>query len=197
MPRGKDLTGQQFGKLFVIGKDLSKGTSPTYWLCQCECGKQVSRRTTRLNNKAVRSCGCYVANKTHGMGNSPEYHAWADAKRRCTDTTNEHYAGRGISMCEEWFNSFEAFYDHIGARPTDKHSLDRIDNNGNYEPGNVQWTTQSNQRLNSRSLNNTSGTKGVSYDKRTGKWKAYYKGDIGRFPTYEEAVAARLKAEQN
>src|SRR5262245_10496757 len=91
-------------------------------------------------------------NKTHGMANSPEYQAWNSAKQRCTnpnDGSYSRYGGRGIRMCDEWVNSFEAFYNYIGPRPSSNHSLDRYPNNdGNYEPGNCRWATKSEQAKN-------------------------------------------------
>lgn len=77
--------------------------------------------------------------------------AWRDAKRRCTNPNCkkwERYGGRGITMCDEWMNSFEQFFAYIGPKPTSQHSLDRIDNDGNYEPGNVRWATKQEQARN-------------------------------------------------
>lgn len=91
--------------------------------------------------------------RTHGMSKSPEYDAWESMKRRCLvpKASNFHnYGGRGIRVCDEWIESFDAFFDHIGPRPSPKHSLDRIDNDGHYEPGNVRWTTMSVQLFNRR-----------------------------------------------
>jgi hypothetical protein len=91
--------------------------------------------------------------RTHGMTESPEYLAWDNMRARCTRPSYigwENYGGRGITVCGEWLDSFEAFYDHIGPRPGPGYSVDRIDNDGNYEPGNVRWATHSQQRINSR-----------------------------------------------
>lgn len=97
--------------------------------------------------------------RTHGMSrgpdgkHTPEYKAWIHARRRCTtphDPAYKHYGGRGIRVCDEWMQSFAKFYDHIGPRPTEQHSLDRIDNDGHYEPGNVRWATKSEQAANQR-----------------------------------------------
>lgn len=91
--------------------------------------------------------------RSHGMSRTPENNAWRAAKYRCTNPNAKHYAdygGRGISMCDEWTTSFEAFFDHIGPRPSSQHSLDRIDVNGDYEPGNVRWATAHEQNLNRR-----------------------------------------------
>lgn len=91
---------------------------------------------------------------THGMANTPEYHAWESMRTRCHAGRNsvhyERYKARGIRVCEEWERSFIAFYEHVGPRPSPKHTLDRIDNNGNYELGNVRWTTRRVQQRNTR-----------------------------------------------
>ena len=89
----------------------------------------------------------------HGMNKSPEHHAWVHMKQRCGNPNKReyaHYGGRGIKVCDEWMRSFLAFYSHIGPRPSSKHSLDRIDVNGNYEPGDVRWATDQEQKENTR-----------------------------------------------
>jgi hypothetical protein len=94
-----------------------------------------------------------IRSRTHGRFGTPEYRVWAAMKRRCCNPNvwNFHrYGGRGIRMCDEWRDSFAAFYAHIGQRPSAQHSVDRIDNNGNYEPGNVRWATRQQQRANQR-----------------------------------------------
>lgn len=89
----------------------------------------------------------------HGMYRTPEYQAWISIKARCYNPNSrnyKNYGGRGISMCSEWDADFMAFYEHIGPRPSDRHSIDRIDVNGHYEPGNVRWTTWDVQAVNKR-----------------------------------------------
>lgn len=94
-----------------------------------------------------------VKKERHGVNKSPEHRAWVQMKQRCTNEKKrdfKYYGGRGVKVCDEWLHSFKAFFAHIGLRPSDKHSLDRIDVNGNYEPGNVRWATHQEQVENTR-----------------------------------------------
>ena len=117
--------------------------------------------STHLLSGKIVSCGCYLRSviTKHGRVDSPEYGAWKDAKRRCYDPSSNafhNYGGRGIQMAPEWKNDFGAFFAHIGLRPSQHHTLERINNNGNYEPGNVRWATrkqQANNRRNNRIVN--------------------------------------------
>jgi hypothetical protein len=125
----------------------------------------VTVRKTHLYGGRQKSCGCLkremVAAKNlihgHSIGKktTPEFRAWCSMKGRCYVETNEKYpiyGGRGIRVHEDWINDFQAFYDHVGPKPEARYSLDRIDVNGNYEPGNVRWATPSEQRLNQRRM---------------------------------------------
>lgn len=160
-----DLTGKQFGKLTVTGR--GEGPTPRpYWTCVCECGGAVTVSGDNLRRGKATSCGCRVAEKnaelrmTHGHtvndGRTPEYGSWSGMNKRCHNPNNRaypDYGGRGIQVCPEWRESFEAFYAHIGPKPGPGYSVDRINNDGNYEPGNVRWATakeQANNRRNSK-----------------------------------------------
>lgn len=164
-----DETGNRHGRLTVLGL----GTSPNreiYWLCQCDCGSQVTVRGSSLRRGTTRSCGCLqreVSSRvlvslheaglwtthghTRGRRKSRTYRSWASMIARVTNPSNDRfqdYGGRGITVCNRW-RAFENFLDDMGERP-DGMSLDRIDNDGNYEPGNCRWATPRQQQRNSR-----------------------------------------------
>ena len=137
------------------------------WLCRCECGteklvlEQSLRLALRSETGGSRSCGCLVAERLvrHGHnrhdGPSAEYTAWIAAKKRCFNPRNPSYNGygrRGIRMCPEWARSFEAFLRDMGPKPYPTYSLDRIDPNGDYEPGNCRWASPSVQARNKRNV---------------------------------------------
>lgn len=200
----KNLEGQRFERLTVI-EWVKREDKPGKWLCQCDCGNITLASSSRLLNGHRTSCGC--ARTKHGYtskeGISPEYRAWNHMKDRCYNPNNTRYndyGGRGITVCEAWRNSFEEFIADVGNRPNKFSSLDRINNEGNYEPGNVRWTSSTNQASNRRiSSRNTSGVAGVGFFE--GKWYAriaYNKKSkhLGRFDSFDDAVKARLAAEE-
>ena len=142
-----DLTGKIFGRLTVLalGTPISKRRA---YMCACECGKQKLVRGECLSQGMTESCGCIRAeltaaiNKTHGMSSSPEYKSWAHAKARILNPKNHKFAfygGRGITMCQEWIDSFDAFFADMGYKPSKKHSLGRIDVNLGYCKENCRW----------------------------------------------------------
>jgi hypothetical protein len=157
----KDLVGFENGRLKVIRLSENKCGRAYKWVCLCSCGKQFEAIGTNISCGSTSSCGCYreelrkELTKTHGEAGTEtktvEYETWIRMKARCYDTTNsrhKHYASKGISVCEEWRNDYAAFLAYVGRRPSLKHSLDRIDNDGNYEPGNVRWATKKQQTIN-------------------------------------------------
>ena len=159
-----DLTGQRFGLLTVLKRHGHSGNEVT-WLCKCDCGKESVVMGEALRRGKTKSCGCLrrlhivEANTKHGLVHTPLYRIWSNAKSRCFDVnckSYKNYGGRGITVCDEWKDDFQAFYDWAMANGYKEGlSIDRIDNNGNYEPSNCRWTTvkeQSNNRRNNRYL---------------------------------------------
>lgn len=148
-----DITGRRFGKLTVIRFQYGKGG----WLCKCDCGKERWFNAYELTAGNNSSCGCLsaikIARVRHGLRLLPEYKIWVAMIKRCENPKNKdykYYGGRGIKVCARWRNSFEAFLEDVGRRP-DGCWIDRKDTNGNYEPGNVQWKTPTQQQRNKRS----------------------------------------------
>lgn len=152
-----DLAGQRFGRLLVAGRGPNTASGKCRFRCVCDCGTEaiVSGRDLRVGH--TKSCGCLrvelpsVRFKTHGMRRSAEYRIWTHIKTRCLNPKSKffaRYGGRGIRMCDAWANSFEAFYRDMGKRPSPKHSIDRIDNDGDYESSNCRWATQAVQSSN-------------------------------------------------
>lgn len=159
-----DLTGKTFSRLYVIGV-ADTGTRKTYYYCKCICGKMKTVRSDSLIDGTVRSCGCMKleqdrinleAAHTHKQSGTRLYEIWQGMKTRCyrsTDARYHRYGGRGITMCDEWKNDFIAFYNWANANGySDLLSIDRVDNDGNYEPSNCKWSTMEEQ-CNNRETN--------------------------------------------
>lgn len=146
----KDISGMRFGKLTVIGRSRIQ-KNKIIWLCICDCGRETEALGINIVRGFTKSCGCgrYKVNPKYKI---PEYKAWEAAKYRCNNPNAQEYSnygGRGIRMCDEWQQSFVAFFEHIGPRPKGM-SLNRIDNDGHYEPGNVKWSSNQEQHQNRR-----------------------------------------------
>lgn len=153
-----DMSGQRFGRLLVLKKNGSCSTGAK-WLCLCDCGKECTHIRGNLLRGGTVSCGCYALERstTHGMSGTRLYVNWVQMMKRCKNTKSskyKNYGARGIKVCDRWLD-FSNFYADMGEPPTPKHTLDRINNDGDYEPLNCQWSesiTQMNNRTVSRHL---------------------------------------------
>lgn len=161
----KNEIGNKYSRLLVMRRAENDKRGNAQWVCKCECGNVVTVRGAGLRSGHNQSCGCLNAekDKTHGMTKTPEFKAWQSMHQRCSNPKNQrfaYYGARGIKVADEW-QSFDVFYSDMGSRPSAKHSLNRIDNNGHYCKRNCEWATDTEQSR------NRSGLRILSYDGKT------------------------------
>lgn len=209
-----DLTGKVFDRWTVLEKAGTNSQKRVEWLCRCDCGTTRKVIGKHLRERKSRSCGCYDfqndrekprKNSGRFVNGKPtsEYSSWQGLKQRCSNP-NDHsylnYGKRGITYCARW-ELFENFLEDMGERPDPSYTLERLDNNGNYEPSNCRWESKTRQSRNRRVLkSNASGVSGVRSRNHGKVWEAditvdYKRVYLGRFETLEEATQARMESE--
>jgi hypothetical protein len=159
MPPKVDLTGKTFGRLTVVEEAGRSNAGKVLWRCTCECGNETVVVGGDLRSGRTTSCGCGIReatvarSRTHGQSGTRLYRIWCAMITRTTNPNFDRYAdygGRGITVCPEWRESFEAFVRDMGPSYADHLTIDRVDVDGNYEPGNCRWATYKEQARNTR-----------------------------------------------
>lgn len=197
----ESVVGVRFGRFVVTDLVFREGRS--YCVCRCDCGNIKDVRAARLKSGKSTSCGCFRTQRIketkliHGHSRTPTYGVWKSMKSRCCDINNKRYGGRGIRVCDRW-QSFEAFFEDMGERPSADHSIDRINNDGDYEPGNCRWAIESVQKRNT-SRNRLLTVNGqtlaiVDWAKRVGISAPAIVGRLNRgWPLEKALTTTRLK----
>jgi len=186
MSKAKDISGKKYGRLTVIEWTGETSNRGRVWLCRCECGNTIEKSIGALNYGETKSCGCLRKevcanlNKKHGLKKHPLYNTWKNIKQRCSNENRSDYylyGGRGIEVCDKWKNSFMEFIKDTEEKyficlwKNGESYIDRIDNNGNYEPSNVRFIT------NIENCNNQRRNRIIEYNdesKSLSQWARYF-----------------------
>jgi len=198
--------GLKFNRLLVL-EEGPHAHNRVAWICLCDCGNITLVSSSNL--KKTKSCGCAASeattkrnksNATHGMSHTVEHAAWQRMINRCyykNDASYNHYGGRGISVCDKWINSFESFFRDMGLRPSPKHSLDRINTNGNYTSENCKWSTideQNNNKTNNRFITAFGKHMTISqWSRETGIHIATITGRLNRGWNEQDAISKQVQ----
>ena len=159
-----NLSGEKFNRLKVLSYSHTSPARHAYWLCKCDCGNEVVVAASALKRGLTKSCGCLRSQRTknlnlsHGLSYDPTYATWKGMVARCYNEKSggyKYYGGRGITVCDEWRDDPAKFIEYVSQLP--KHgkkgyTIDRINNDGNYEPGNIRYATKEQQTENSRTV---------------------------------------------
>lgn len=204
MPRLIDEVGNTYGRLTVLGRAedhvFRNGKRAPRWNCVCECGARTTVIGQNLRMGHVTSCGCLAReataarSRTHGRAGSPEHRVWKGMKARClnpSDRQYEDYGGRGITVCGRWRDSFPAFFDDMGPRPSPEHTLDRGDVNGPYDPDNCRWATTSEQNCNKRNTRRLGDRPLIEAAEAAGLHPSTVRSRLSRGWSAAEAISGR------
>ena len=204
MARPLNLLGKKFGRLTVMKRVENSKHGKSRWLCECECGNKTTPTGSDLSQGKVKSCGCIQ--REHGLSKHRTYNIFKMMMERCYNPKNisyPWYGGKGIKIHQEWLDDFSTFYKWaMNNGYNDNLEIDRIDPNKDYTPDNCRWVTRTVQNINQRlRKDNTSGVRGVKWNKARKKWevsisannKRYY---LGLYSDLEEATKVRKNAEE-
>jgi hypothetical protein len=159
-----DLTGKRFGMLTAIKRNPKQTKYNTAWFVRCDCGTVFSALAGNLKSGRTKTCGCKQSATTHGMSKTKEHRTWNHIKQRCQNPNAvgyERYGGAGIEVCKEWSDSFEQFFADMGKAPSDKHTIERVDNSRGYSPDNCRWATRLEQ------MQNVSTNRNITFNGKT------------------------------
>lgn len=196
-----DISGQKFGMLTAVRIVGTTKDGHLLWEFKCDCGSVIARAAGSVKNGSIRTCGCQrqklnaESKTTHGLSRTPEYQAWKNMLARCYDPASNSYAdygGRGITVCDRWRDSVEAFIEDMGPRPSSRHTIERRENHEPYSPENCVWAerlTQANNKRNNRRIEFDGVTRTLAeWGRVTGLGHAAIQARLSRGWTVEQAL---------